>query len=125
MKNPVVSTMKMVGGTLAAACAFWAAVGLGGDYLLRQNNIRLAFNHQSMADKCLHDVLDNDGVLRLPLPDWEADTDGRYSLYYMDRQSAPAKAAQLSPEIIAQCESLTGTKHDAAQWRPLLELRPQ
>jgi hypothetical protein len=94
------------------------------DTHMQQDNIKLTLKDPTFADKCMEDVLENEGVLRLPLPDWEEPARTAYSLHYIGKDKAPADAAMLTPEIVQQCETLTGTKHNVESWAPLLSLRP-
>lgn len=126
--------MKVFGSTafdMSCALAFVAAVG-GVAYLainrmdaeLQKDNLKITLKNPTMADRCMQDVLDNDGLLRLPLPAWEQEARTTYNLRYIANEKVAETAAQLPAETIARCEDLTGTKHNAEAWAPLLSQRP-
>lgn len=102
-----------------------AAVGVLGLqlYSCTANSIVMEFDDVNNADRCLSDVLDNKGTLRLPLPQWKDGATDRLTVYW-SRGIAENHAALLTPEVIARCEDVTGQRRNAA-WDKALSLRPQ
>jgi hypothetical protein len=104
--------------------AMFALVALVGTqlYSCSHNSFTAEFNDMNNADRCLADVIENKGKLRLPLPQWRDGPADKSTYVWLGDQSA--KAAMLTPEIVQQCETLTGVKRSPA-WDRLLALRPQ
>ncbi|MBU0859981.1 MAG: hypothetical protein KJ667_08580 [Alphaproteobacteria bacterium] len=108
----------------------WTAVigaGAVGWHLFMQNveknNLVLKFNDKSMADLCLMDVMDNDGLLRTPLPVWTTDDLKGTHYRLINNDNVAANAALLPPATVSQCEDLTETKR-SPEWDKLLSPRP-
>ncbi|MBU0859982.1 MAG: hypothetical protein KJ667_08585 [Alphaproteobacteria bacterium] len=93
-------------------------------YSCTQGALTMNFNDLNNADRCLSDVLDNKGVLRTPLPAWKDGPADASLMMLFNADSNAEKAAMLTPEIIAQCESLTGQTR-SPEWDKLLSLRPR
>ena len=92
-------------------------------YSCTANSLSMTFNDLNNADRCLNDVIENKGKLRLPLPAWNDGAEDK-ALYFWANGTAVEKAALITPDIISRCETLTAHTRNP-EWDKLLALRPQ